>query len=148
MVKSYTQLLFLYGFILYGCDLLDSTNVTYYEKYTDILPDAGVNSWLPENFPKESRNIYVKTNVETNELKVYFTLNNKIENKEQLYLNSAQMTQLKKIDKKIDRGWCMYSEYNIWKEPRQNWYVIGELSIKNRYILVYAQNIAPNLCKK
>ncbi|PIT16671.1 hypothetical protein [Snodgrassella alvi] len=76
MVKSYTQLLFLYGFILYGCDLLDSTNVTYYEKYTDILPNAGVNSWLPENFPKESRNIYVKTDVETNELKVYFTLNN------------------------------------------------------------------------
>ncbi|WP_239375182.1 hypothetical protein [Snodgrassella gandavensis] len=148
MIKFYIQLLCLYGFFLYGCNLLDSTKVSYYEKYTDILPDDGLNSWLPENFPKESRNIYVKTDVETNVLEVYFTLNNKIENKEQLYLNGIQMEQLKKIDKTIDRGWCMYSEYNIWKEPRQNWYVIGELSAKNRYILVFAHTIAPNLCKK
>lgn len=131
-----------------GCDFFNTTNKQYYKLYSEIDSSDGVNSWLPERFPKDSVDIEVESNIESNYLLVFFSLNkNKFIDEEGLIpLKHKDLMYLKKINTNIDKGWCFFSERNMWKEKRPTWYVLGKLDNGKRYLLSYANNAKENLC--
>lgn len=106
----------------------------------DLIPkDDGVNSWLPDFFPKSAKDIKFVSNLDSNEFYIYFSL----PQTDALNFNSTLTkvdaqdgtTLLKNLDKNanIDNTWCkLGSNQGAKKEV----FVMGEvLGEKNRYLL-------------
>ncbi|MBT2786315.1 MULTISPECIES: hypothetical protein [unclassified Halomonas] len=88
---------------------LDPVNFSEFETYKELKEEGsiGQNSWFPPFFPKNSSNITLRTNVETSDYKITFTLQNKQELAD--LLKGSSVTTASRRRKGYDS-----EEYSFW----------------------------------
>ncbi|ECG1194406.1 hypothetical protein FPE49_003312 [Salmonella bongori] len=139
MLKPFLFILILIIFFISKNQFLKGdTNEYKYVHYDDIPDNSGIKTWLPNDFPNASRNIYFFSNLDLNYFSIKFSLD---ANHSASYIRTLTkkaskngIYKLKKEDKDIGQAWCLNQE----KSGNNVLYLVGKYTEKNTFYIIKA----------